>query len=49
MISYVIYNYLENSWYFGTMDRSTYQDNGVELNPLATDIQLILQLIHFTN
>ena len=34
---YVIYNYLENSWYFGTMDRSTYQDNGVELNPLATE------------
>ena len=34
---YVIYNYLENSWYFGTMDRSTYQDNGVEFNPLATE------------
>ena len=34
---YAIYNYLENSWYFGTMDRSTYQDNGVELNPLATE------------
>jgi hypothetical protein len=34
---YVIYNYLENSWCFGTMNRSTYQDNGVEFNPLATD------------
>ena len=34
---YVIYNYLENSWCFGTMDRSTYQDNGVELNPLASE------------
>ena len=34
---YVIYNYLENSWYFGTMDRNTYQDNGVNLNPLATE------------
>jgi len=34
---YAIYNYLENSWYFGTMNRSTYQDNGVELNPLATE------------
>ncbi len=34
---YVIYNYLENSWYFGTMNRSTYQDNGVELNPLASE------------
>ena len=34
---YVIYNYLENSWCYGTMDRSTYQDNGVELNPLASE------------
>jgi hypothetical protein len=34
---YVIYNYLENSWYFGNMNRSTYQDNGVELNPLASE------------
>jgi len=34
---YAIYNYLENSWYFGTMDRSTYQDNGVNFNPLATE------------
>jgi hypothetical protein len=34
---YAIYNYLENSWYFGTMNRSTYQDNGVELNPLAAE------------
>ena len=34
---YVIYNYLENSWYYGTMNRSTYQDNGVEFNPLATE------------
>tara|TARA_X000001382_G_scaffold53014_2_gene36118 strand:- start:275 stop:1240 length:966 start_codon:yes stop_codon:yes gene_type:complete len=34
---YVIYNYLENSWYYGTMNRSTYQDNGVEENPLASE------------
>ena len=34
---YVIFNYLENSWYFGNLARSTYQDNGVELNPLATE------------
>ena len=34
---YAIYNYLENSWYFGSMDRTTYQDNGVEFNPLATE------------
>jgi len=34
---YVIFNYMENSWYFGSLARSTYQDNGVELNPLATE------------
>ena len=34
---YVIYNYLENSWYFGNLDRTTYIDNGVEQNPLATE------------
>ena len=34
---YVIYNYLENSWYFGNLERSTYQDNGVEHTPLATE------------
>ena len=34
---YVIYNYLENSWYFGDLSRSTYLDNGVELNPIATE------------
>ena len=34
---YVIYNYLENSWYFGNLSRSTYLDNGVELNPIATE------------
>ena len=34
---YIIYNYLENSWYFGNLSRSTYLDNGVEQNPLATE------------
>jgi len=34
---YVIYNHLENSWYFGNLSRSTYLDNGVELNPIATE------------
>ena len=34
---YVIYNYLENSWYFGNLSRSTYLDNGVEQNPIATE------------
>ena len=34
---YVIYNTEENSWYFGTMNRSTYLDNGVEFNPIASE------------
>jgi len=34
---YVIYNTQENSWYFGNMNRTTYLDNGVEFNPLATE------------
>ena len=34
---YVIYNYLENSWYFGSLSRTTWIDNGVELNPLGTE------------
>jgi len=34
---YVIYNHLENSWYFGDLSRTTYIDNGVEQNPLATE------------
>jgi len=33
---YVIYNTIENSWYFGNLDRSTYLDNGVEFNPIAS-------------
>jgi len=34
---YVIYNHQENSWYFGNLSRSSYIDNGVELNPIATE------------
>ena len=34
---YVIYNYLENSWYFGSLNRTTWIDNGVEPNPLGTE------------
>ena len=34
---YVIYNTQENSWYFGNMNRTTYLDNGVEFNPIASE------------
>ena len=33
----VIYNYLEQSWYVGTMNRTTWVDRGVFQNPLATE------------
>jgi len=35
--SYVIYNYLENLWYFGTMARSAWLDSGSKSNPIAAD------------
>ena len=34
---YVIYNYLENTWYIGTMNRSTWVDQGVYAVPQATE------------
>ena len=35
--SYVVYNYLKNIWYFGTMDRSAFIDIGEVIpNPMAT-------------
>ena len=33
----VIYNYLEQSWSIGTMNRTTWVDRGVFQNPLATE------------
>ena len=32
---YVIYNYLENSWYYGTMARTAWIDSGTRPNPIA--------------
>lgn len=32
---YVVYNYVENSWYYGTMARSAWLDSGLRDNPLA--------------
>ena len=34
---YVVYNYLEKVWYFGTMDRTAWLDRGTRNYPLATD------------
>ena len=33
----VVYNYLEQTWYVGTMNRTTWVDRGVFQNPLATE------------
>lgn len=33
---YVIYNYLEKTWYFGTMARTAWLDSGLREYPLAT-------------
>lgn len=33
---YVVYNYVENIWYFGTIERTTWIDAGIVSYPLAT-------------
>lgn len=32
---YVVYNYLENTWYYGTMGRTAWLDTGLLPNPIA--------------
>lgn len=32
---YVIYNYIENVWYYGTMDRTAWLDSGIIDHPIA--------------
>jgi hypothetical protein len=32
---YVVYNYLEDIWYYGSMERSAWLDSGLRNNPLA--------------
>jgi hypothetical protein len=34
---YVIYNYLERSWYYGTMGRTAWLDSGIRQYPMAAD------------
>jgi len=34
---YVIYNYLERSWYYGTMARTAWLDSGIRQYPMAAD------------
>ena len=35
--SYVIYNYLDNIWYFGSLARSAWLDSAIKNNPIAAD------------
>jgi len=32
---YIVYNYLENVWYYGTMGRTAWLDSGLQSSPLA--------------
>jgi len=34
---YVVYNYLDNVWYYGTMSRTAWLDSPLRDNPMATD------------
>lgn len=36
---YVVYNYLENTWYYGTLARTAWLDTGLRENPLAATYQ----------
>ena len=38
---YVVYNYLEKLWYFGTLDRTAWLDRGTRNFPIATGSSLI--------
>ena len=42
---YVVYNYLENLWYYGTMGRTAWIDSGVNAHPIAATYnnQLVYQ------
>ena len=35
--SYVIYNYLDRVWYYGTMGRTAWLDSGIRMYPMAAD------------
>ena len=35
---YVVYNYQQNIWYYGTLARSAWMDRGVEQNPIAAGL-----------
>ena len=40
---YVVYNYLEKVWYYGTLDRSAWLDSGLIAYPIATTYDPVTQ------
>ena len=40
--NYVVYNYLENNWYYGTMARTAWLDSGLLPNPIAATYNGVL-------
>jgi hypothetical protein len=45
---YVVYNYLENVWYYGTMPRTAWLDSSVFPKPIAADSTVNLIVSHET-
>jgi hypothetical protein len=39
---YVVFNHLDRAWYYGTMERTAWLDNGVQNNPIAIKSNRIL-------
>jgi len=47
--NYVVYNYLENIWYYGTMNRSAWLDTTLQSNPVATNYNSSTQTGYILN
>jgi hypothetical protein len=45
---YVVYNYVENVWYYGTMNRTAWLDSGIYAKPVAADSDTDLIVSHET-
>lgn len=43
---YVVYNYLEKVWYYGTMSRTAWLDSGIYTNPIAADADNNVLVFH---
>jgi hypothetical protein len=41
---YVVYNYLDRVWYYGTLDRTAWLDSGIRVNPMGAFINGVDEL-----